>query len=61
MSHLNALHVHEVVHPEPPTGWWEEHSTSVITIAAMVVLTAIAWSIWANWEIVRDTVMTTLR
>ena len=61
MSHLNALHVHDVDPQQPPTGFWEEHSTQVITIGVMLVVTMLAWATWANWEIVQDTVLQTIR
>ena len=65
MSHMNTIHLHtETDEPEPPhtpKWWWGEHSSEIIGAVILVLVAVAAWEIYANWEIVRDTVMSTIR
>jgi len=65
MSHMNTIHLHtETDEPEPPhtaKWWWSEHSSEIIGGVILVLVAVAAWEIYANWEIVRDTVMSTIR
>lgn len=64
MSHMNTIHLHtETDEPEPPhtaKWWWGEHSSEVVGVVILVAVAFAAWEIYANWEIVKDTVLTTL-
>jgi predicted negative regulator of RcsB-dependent stress response len=63
MSHMNALHLHEEVAEAPRgfRGWWEEHSTSFFTVVIIAAVGATSWAVWSHWEIVKDTVLSTMR
>jgi predicted negative regulator of RcsB-dependent stress response len=64
MSHMNTIHLQEAPEPEPPhtvKWWWGEHSSGFFSIVILVAVAIAAWEVYANWEIVRDTVMSTIR
>jgi len=55
MSSMNALHLHEVAEPAHVQGtWWEEHSSTVITIVAIAAGIGLVALVATHWEWVRD-------